>query len=275
MQITRRYVAFLLLPSAAACGKTTPPRVVPATHACDTLEVVCFQPHASVRHIYGTEPISLPPIRRGMIWDGADWQPPTPETALLALTTRYHHPFNYNPEDAAYALLRQAIEPRPQEELDAFADQLLQLLRGGNEAYRDRAVLVLSVAADTTPEPGNPGIPYARAVDVFIRWYESFDDRTDPVAVRALTHVARVDGMDYVRKVFEASDQPPPCYQPHYGGRVRPGETPPEPPPAEEWCPNVAVWCNAGALLLEEEGGPDPWLHLQLCARLRFEEDGA
>ena len=115
-----------------------------------------------MRHIYGMEPIPryLRPL--GMIWERAEWQPPTPETALLALTTRYHHPFRYNPEDAAYALLRQAIEPRPQEELDAFADQLLQLLRGGSEDYRERASLVLLVAADTTPEPGKPGIPYTK-----------------------------------------------------------------------------------------------------------------
>jgi len=264
VQITRR-VAFLLLPTAA-CGKTTPARTVPASSGCDTPEVVCFQSHASVRHIYGTEPIPLPPVRWGMIWDGAEWQPPTPETALLALTTRYHHPFGYKPEGAAYALLRQAMEPRPEEELDAFADQLLQLLDGGNEAYRERAELVLLVAALTTLEPGNPGIPYTRAVDVFIRWYESFEDRTDPMAVRALTRVAWVGGLDYVRTVFEASDQPPPCYQPHHG-RVRPGETPPEPPPEEEWCPNVAVWCNAGLLLLEEDDGPDPDLYDQLCTR--------
>ena len=202
-----------------------------------------------------------------MIWDGAEWQPPTPETALLALTTRYHHPFGYNPEGAAYALLRQAIEPRPEKGLHAFADQLLQLLRSGNEAYRHRAALVLSMAADTITEPGDPGIPYAGAVDVFIRWYESFDDRTDPMAVRALTYVAWEGGMDYVRRVFEASDQPPPCYQPH-GRRVGPGETPPEPPPQEQWCPNVAVWCTAGLLLLEEDGGPDPNLYGQLCERL-------
>lgn len=263
MQITRCHVA-LLLPTALACGKTTTTRTVPASNECDALEVVCFQPHASVRHIYGAEPIPLPPVRWGMIWDGADWQPPTPETALLALTTRYHHPFRYNPEGAAYALLRQAIEPHPEEVLDAFADQLLQLLRGGNEAYRDRASLVLAVAADTTADPGNPGIPYTGAVDVFIRWYESFDDRTDPMAVRALRDVAWVGGMDYVRAVFEASEQPPPCYQPH--GRARPGETP---PPQEEWCPNVAVWCTAGLLLLEEDDGPDPRLIRQLCTRLR------
>ena len=265
--------AFLVLLAAAACGKTAPPRVVPAPPACDTPEVACFQPQASMRHIYGTEPIPLPPVCCGMIWGDDEWQAPTPETALLALTTRYHHPFRTNPEAAAYALLRQAIEPRPEKELDAFADQLLQLLRGDNDAYRDRASLALSVAAITTLEPGNPGTPYARAVDVFIRWYESFEDRTDPMAVRALTHIARVGGMDYIRNVFEASEQPPPCYQPHYGGRVRPGETPPQPLPEEEWCPNVAVWCIAGAWLLEDENGPDPQLHSQLCARLRFDED--
>lgn len=274
MRIHRRCVAFLLLLSAAACGKTASPRILPAPPVCNPPEVFCFQPHASVRHIYGTEPIPLPPVRWGMIWDGAEWQAPTPETALLALTTRYHHPFEYNPEDAAYALLRQTIEPRPAEELDAFADQLLQLLRGDNEEYRHRASLVLSVAADTTPEPGNPGIPYTRAVDIFIRWHESFEDRTDPLAVRALTHVAWEGGMDYVRTVFEASEQPPPCYDPHRG-RVRPGETPPEPPPREEWCPNVGVWCTAGFLLLEEDGGPDPDLYGLICGGIRFDEDDA
>ncbi len=109
--------------------------------------------------------------------------------------------------------------------------------------------------------------PFAGAFDVFIRIYESFEDRTQPKARSALYGVFHTGGVDYVRALFEASEQPPPC-TPYCGAVVRrEGEW----PPANPCRPNYSTWCEAGALLMRNtDEGPDPAVWEPLCYQQRY-----
>ena len=70
-------------------------------------------------------------------------------------------------------------------------------------------------------------------------------------------------GVEYVRRLFESSEQPPPCQHPP---QILGLEMPENP------CPNVCTWCQAGRLLMLNgaDGAPDEDLWKALCQRLRY-----
>ena len=225
-------------------------------------------------------PVALGAQERGMLMERGAWQAPNPTTALRALMEQApgstaaverqgHH--------AAVAVLRQSFEQRSAAELDAFAGELLRLMREGTWWQQTDARMALVAAAD---EHG-AGVPYAGAVDAFVQLYESFADKAGKEAKAALGGVFDAGGVEQVREVFEASEQPPACVLTQRKrplldpeGNVRRdanGEVMYEPPPANR-CPNPpSTWCNAGFLLLYGDeagplrGAPDQDLYRRLC----------
>ena len=195
---------------------------------------------------------------QGMLLVEGVWQIPTPATALRAFVEHE----NPDADRAAVAVLRQVFNTRPAAELDAFAAELRRLVLEGTSAQSFRAQLALVFAA--ADSYGGGGTPYAGAVDVFIRVYESLQSRADPRAYGVLGGVFVTGGAEYVRNLFKASEQPSkPCFQPH---------TPEvEPPPKEEWCPNLSAWCQAGRVLLyygrdaPDPAAPDPEVWTPVC----------
>lgn len=216
------------------------------------------------------------PPKRGMVMESGEWRLPTPATALRAMemfvleepTTSY-----LRGRDAVRAVLRQQYEPHGDRELDAFASELVRLIREGNETQAYAAYSALTDAAlefDGAPEEG---VPYLRAVDAFIGLYESYDDRLGPEADRALHGVAQTGGFDYLRNLFESSEQPPACQWPSQTAVEYPDgewrfQTREE---LENPCPNVCVWCQAGVLLvIYTDDGPDEELWSRLCEYKRY-----
>ena len=192
-----------------------------------------------------------------------------PATALRALMEVATVDPRYG-QLAAAAVLRKQFDTRPATELDAFVGDLLRLMRDGTKWQETKASIVLTSAAASF-ENADLGNPYTRAKDVFVRLYESFEDRTSQKVSRALYGVFNTGGVDYVRDLFKASEKPPPCFQPH--STLPPGVAP---PPEEEWCPNKSVWCQAGNVLLyggrdgPDPAAPDPAVWTPLCYRYRW-----
>ena len=183
----------------------------------------------------------------GMIEDGDVWRVPTPHAALRALLEEENH-------YPVVAVLRQTFEARPAAELDALAEELRLLILGGTmeQSYDARLALMFAGSND------EDGIRYAKATDIFFRIFESFEDPTDPEAFSALYAVYETGGAEYVRAVFRSSKQPP--RRCPGGQQVIRGvnEPPPEPPSEDLWyCPR-SLWCNAGLILLNLSGDPDP-----------------
>lgn len=100
------------------------------------------------------------------------------------------------------AVLRQSFEQRSAAELDAFAGELLRLMREGTWWQQTDARMVLLAAADAHGD----GVPYAGAVDAFLQLYESFSDKASKGAKAALGGVFDAGGVEQVRGVFEASE---------------------------------------------------------------------
>ena len=188
----------------------------------------------------------------GMLKENGAWKNPTPETALHAIMT-----LENGASQAAVAILRQAFDMRPAGELDAFAAELARIMVNGDNAESAEASIALIFAAK---EYGG-GTPYARAVDVFIRVYELFEDRTHKIAGDALYGVFKTGGEDYIRNLFNSSEQPPPCTE--CGSFVDCSEV-------ETPCPNVCTWCVAGELLVNTPDGPGKGLWWDLCALRRY-----
>ena len=206
--------------------------------------------------------------KTGMIQEDGVWKKPTPAMVLNAFQETEDPDIDkeitrsIQMKDAAVAVLRQQFDNRSDAELDAFAAELGRIVREGAKRQADKAAMALSFAAVNFGE----GTPYTRALDVFIRVYETFEDRKQDRASRVLWEIARTGGVDYVRDLFEASEQPAkPCFQPH--AFPQPEEIPPE----EEWCPNESMWCQAGDVLQSEgdPAAPDSELHRVLCVRMR------
>ena len=198
------------------------------------------------------------PPEKGMVMEAGEWRAPTPATALRALLSDTDGLVG---RDAAVAVLRQQFGTFSVAQLDAFADDLLRVTRDGTRPQGHRAHMALIHAAATMgPEHG---IPYAGATRAFVRLYESYDDRLGDEADRALHGVMETGGVEYVRRLFEASEQPPPCQHP----QLMRGREMPENP-----CPNVCTWCQAGELLVWKgaAGAPDEDLWEALCVRLRY-----
>ena len=225
-------------------------------------------------------PVALGAQERGMLMESGVWQTPNPTTALRALmeqapgsTAEVERRGHY----AVVAVLRQSFEQRSAAELDALAGELLRLMREGTWWQQMDASTALVRAAG---EHG-AGVPYAGAVDAFVQLYESFPDKTSKAAQSALGGVFQAGGVEQVREVFEASEQPPACVltprqllvdSEGNARRDANGEVMFEPPPANP-CPNPpSTWCNAGLWLLyggeagrPVRGAPDQDLFCRLC----------
>lgn len=193
----------------------------------------------------------------GKLQVDGEWQIPTPAVALRTLTGPRVE------SDPAAAVLRQVYASYPAAELQVVEDRLVDLMLTGTDEQRTTARLALVVAADI--EYGDPGVPYARGRDAFIRVFETLKDRTYESARDYLSDIAWLGGLGYIHELFESAEQPPPCFQPH---EARPEDPV---PPESEWCPPVrkVLWCDAGGYLLHKEGGPDFMQHVRLCGRMR------
>ena len=225
-------------------------------------------------------PVALGAQERGMLMERGAWQAPNPTTALRALmeqTPGSTAAVERQGHHAAVAVLRQSFEQRSAAELDEFAGELLRLMREGTWWQQTDARIALLAAAD---EHG-AGVRYARAVDAFVKLYESFTDKTSKEAKAALGGVFDAGGVEQVREVFETSEQPQACVltqrkrpllDPEGNARENAnGEVMYEPLPANR-CPNPpSTWCNAGFLLLYGDetgslrGAPDQDRYRRLC----------
>ena len=199
------------------------------------------------------------PPEKGMVMEAREWRALTPATALRTLLSDADGLVG---REAALAVLRQRFDTLPAAELDAFADELLRVIRDGTRPQRHHAHMALILAANTYENPER-GVPFAGATHAFVRLYESYDDRLGDEADAALRGVMKTGGVEYVRRLFEASEQPPPCEHPP----MMPGREMPVNP-----CPNVCTWCQAGGLLVmnEASGAPAEDLWEALCVRLRY-----
>lgn len=198
------------------------------------------------------------PPESGMVMEAGEWRAPTPATALRALLDDA----DIGRRDAAIAVLRQRFGTFSTAELDAFADDLARVMRDGTDQQATEAHMALISASRAYVSPER-GVPYAGATRAFVRLYESYDDSLARKADRALHGVFVTGGVEYVRRLFEASEQPPPCQYPH---EVPEGEMPENP------CPNVCTWCQAGGVLMKNraDGAPAEDLWTALCYRLRY-----
>ena len=199
------------------------------------------------------------PPESGMVMEAGEWRAPTPATALRTLLSDGAGLIG---GEAATAVLRQRFGTFSAAELDAFADDLASVMRDGTgvQAYNAHMALIFAAATYWPPEHG---VPYAGATRAFVRLYESYDDSLARKADQALYGVMETGGVEYVRRLFEASEQPPPCQYPH---EVPEGEMPENP------CPNVCTWCQAGGVLMmnRADGAPAEDLWTALCYRLRY-----
>ncbi len=165
----------------------------------------------------------------GMHLDNGVWKQPTLQSALDVIESDYQ---------PALAILRQKFGPVPSSELDAFADELGRLMREGTQAQVSGARTVLMSATVTDSD----GTAYAKAADVFIRLYESYDDRLSMDASTALLGVFQAGGASYVRKLFESSEKPKAC-------QICGGLTQVDCNKVDNPCPNTGTWCQAGGIL--------------------------
>ncbi len=200
------------------------------------------------------------PPQSGMVMEAGEWLAPTPATALRALLS---DPERSVGRDAVVAVLRQRFGTFSTAELNAFADDLAGIMRDGTRVQVYQARRALIQAAPTWEGIERGGVPYAGATRVFIELYESYEDSLGNKADEALYGVMETGGVEYVRRLFEASEQPPPCQHPQQRGGVVMPENP---------CPNVCTWCQAGDLLVMNgvDGAPDEDLWKALCMRLRY-----
>ena len=191
------------------------------------------------------------PPASGMVMEAGEWRAPTPATALRSL-------LRDDSRAAAVAVLRQRLGPFSAAELDAFAADLADVIRNGTKPQATEARMALISSAATYDDHD---VPYAGATRAFVRLYESYEDSLGHEADMALFGVMQTGGVEYVRRLFEASEQPPPCQDRTF--RVEVPENP---------CPNVCTWCQAGFELLQNgvDGAPDEDLWKALCERRRI-----
>ncbi|MCE2399094.1 MAG: hypothetical protein J4F34_08735, partial [Gemmatimonadetes bacterium] len=185
----------------------------------------------------------------------------TIEEALEALQRKK------DPHLPAVAILRQASGPRPEAELDAFADRLAGMVAdttlprqpGG---VRWNAAGALMIAAIPKAGVGYEGTPYLRAFDLLVQVYEGGAD--DVLRTIRLADPER--GPAYVREVFERSERPTLCPVMPGSMGLRPGDTiwaVDGSEPLGVWDPppecvrgsrtfHKTTWCKAGWVLYEK-----------------------
>ena len=126
---------------------------------------------------------------------------PTPESVLQALKqAASESPGSRSAIDSAADLLRQAHGRYTEEELDAFANELEQIILAGVEPLATDAARVLVHSAIEF----SYGIPYVNAANVLARVYESYRDShpKSSEACSALRRVYRAQGQAYVIELF-------------------------------------------------------------------------
>ena len=175
---------------------------------------------------------------------------PTPESALKTIKDMTSHTKrSFREYYGAYSVLRQTHATYTNDELDAFARELEQIIRDGKEPQASEAARALMFSSI----PEGEGTPYANAASVFIRIYESYRDvpALQREARHVLLRVYLAEGQEYVRNLFQTSERPQkPCFDSHVGW---PAEV--EFPPKEEWCDTVRFqsdWCRAAHVLLSQ-----------------------
>ena len=175
----------------------------------------------------------------GMIREGNLFYYPTPQTAL-------EHLLIWKDHEPALAVLTQQFDAWPASELDAFADELVQVMLESEDAsasWNARAALYSAGKAL------GGGTPYARSVAIFVGLYEAARAEDNRRAELYLLAVYHSGGEDYVLNLFEASPMPPSC---------RPG--------FPEGCPRTGPWCDAAVVLLSDDKLSDPKLWEDRCA---------
>lgn len=191
--------------------------------------------------------------------DGGEWQAPTHATALAELLAEEP---NMAP---AVAFLRQTHSARSTTELESFADELVRVILEGTEEQVFEARVTLLVAADSR-WPNQAGTRYAGSVDAFIKLYNSYEESSKDARF-TLSAIQRVGGTNFLVDLLNSVEVPPPCEHPqqlYYLGME-------PPPPPENPCPNVSVWCDAGRALLDTPHSPDRTLYRDRCAQnIRF-----
>ncbi|MYA33283.1 MAG: hypothetical protein F4164_06390 [Gemmatimonadales bacterium] len=173
----------------------------------------------------------------GMVFEDGQWRAPTPASALEIVLSEDATFLDYEP---GAAVLRQTFGRRPAGELNAFADQLEQVIVQGEPLAERLATSVLLVAV--TSHERDPGIPYEGALSRLIRAYETLDETNTAKARRILAAIQIAGGEDYIWGIFRTSEKPEAC---ETDGHWKP-------------CQTAARWCDAGVLLLRATGGPEP-----------------
>ncbi|WP_420634289.1 hypothetical protein [Candidatus Palauibacter sp.] len=182
----------------------------------------------------------------GMVPDEGEgeWRIPTTAEALQILATGEE--WDVTAIEPAVAVLRASYDGYPPEELEPLVDELVRLILEGTEVQNRNASIALFAAALPTTDTGTS---YAGALDALIRAVEGIPEGSGG-AVITLGYVVRAGGTDYVRRVFAASERPPPCG------------------PANR-CPNLSRWCITGYYLVDTEDGPDRALYQRTCESSR------
>ena len=179
---------------------------------------------------------------------GGGWRPPTVDDALREIRQPWE-PGRRLPTRLAYVILKQEREPRSPAELDAFAEQLVDLAvaEGGDVARAALAVFGSSV--------------HEGAFERVLRYHGATASRTPPgKPLSTFFDLYRLEpqgrGRDILLVAIAEAEMPEPY---RHWGRLAPGE---EPPPARPH-PSLSPWCAYVGFLSE---GAD------LAAGLAFEE---
>ena len=216
-----------------------------------------------------------PPERSawGLVHDGNRWRNPTVDEALRLLGmdreggawTLLH---GQSVDGPAIALLRQALEARPEAELDEIAGRIADMiLADTTRRGRARSNGTGALWGATGTEYSKGGTPHRGSFDELVRVYETTaalvlqetggtdpfleagrsDKRYDNLSLlRVYFGDPEGRGRDYVLGVQRASAKPPPC--------ILPARRDDEPWPefCEENYPWQTAWCEAGSVLHEK-----------------------
>lgn len=206
-----------------------------------------------------TEAQEMPP-KRGMVLDEGVWEMPTPATALRVLSAPRDGGGRW-PGEPAVAVLRQTFTERPSESLDAFADELVKIMIGDDmEKGTDASLVLLRAASNDNDE----GTPYQGTKDALVRAYEALEEQAGPKGMHLLSTLKYGGGIDYVVNLFNTSRVPPEC---QYRSQVIATNEPLQ--DVSNPCPNVAVWCDAGRVLLDTEYVTDREAVIERCVAKR------